>query len=74
MKYITILVYVDDMVLTGNDETEIKNVKIFLNNQFYMKDLGKSRCFLVWRLQDQNKAFLYANEKHIRPHSRNGFN
>lgn len=45
-KYIAILVYVDDMIITGNEETEIVAVKRFLHSHFHMQDLGVLRCFL----------------------------
>ncbi|CAN6696101.1 unnamed protein product [Malus baccata var. baccata] len=34
------------MVITGNNEAEIKNLKAFLNNQFRIKDLGPLKYFL----------------------------
>ncbi|GJV86250.1 ribonuclease H-like domain-containing protein [Tanacetum coccineum] len=36
-----LLVYVDDLVITGNSETEIENFKSFLNKKFKIKDLGE---------------------------------
>ncbi|KAI5350419.1 hypothetical protein L3X38_003310 [Prunus dulcis] len=41
-----ILLYVDDMVITGNNEAEIKNLKAFLSSQFRIKDLGTLKYFL----------------------------
>ncbi|XP_023772322.1 uncharacterized protein LOC111920980 [Lactuca sativa] len=35
-----LLVYVDDIILTGNSEVELKKVKSFMNSQFLIKDLG----------------------------------
>ncbi|KAB2626911.1 hypothetical protein D8674_020529 [Pyrus ussuriensis x Pyrus communis] len=34
------------MVITGNDETEIKNLKTFLSSRFRIKDLGPLKYFL----------------------------
>ncbi|CAL2255816.1 unnamed protein product [Prunus armeniaca] len=41
-----ILLYVDDKVITGNNEAKIKNLKSFLNSQFQIKDLGPLKYFL----------------------------
>ena len=35
-----VLLYVDDMVITDNNEVEIKNLKGFLSSKFRIKDLG----------------------------------
>ncbi|GJT70413.1 zf-CCHC domain-containing protein, partial [Tanacetum coccineum] len=41
-----LLVYVDDLVITGNFEFEIKKFKTFLNKKFKIKDLGELKYFL----------------------------
>ena len=41
-----ILLYVDDMVITGNNEKAIKDLKKFLNSCFKIKDLGLLKYFL----------------------------
>uniref|UniRef100_A0A3Q7JAK1 Reverse transcriptase Ty1/copia-type domain-containing protein n=1 Tax=Solanum lycopersicum TaxID=4081 RepID=A0A3Q7JAK1_SOLLC len=43
---VVILVYVDDMMITGNDMSLIKDTKGILLNTFKMKDLGDLRYFL----------------------------
>ena len=45
-KFTVVLVYVDDMVITGNDQHEILKLKKQLSSQFHMKDLGELRYFL----------------------------
>ena len=46
--YITILaIYVDDIVITGDDVPEIKGLKEKLGKAFEVKDLGPLRYFLV---------------------------
>ncbi|KAE8703466.1 NO-associated protein 1 [Hibiscus syriacus] len=43
-KKAILIVYVDDIILTGDDEEEICNLKL-LNKEFETKDLGKLRYF-----------------------------
>ena len=44
---ITILaIYVDDIILTGNDQHQIQQIKNYLDSVFSIKDLGKLRYFL----------------------------
>lgn len=37
---IFLLLYVDDMIITGSDSTHIHNLKQFFHQHFQMKDLG----------------------------------
>nr|GEW65165.1 ribonuclease H-like domain-containing protein [Tanacetum cinerariifolium] len=39
--FVALLVYVDDIVITGNDEVEVKSFKSFLSSKFLINDLGE---------------------------------
>ena len=43
---ILLVVYVDDIIITGNDMTSISSLKSFLHGQFHTKDLGMLKYFL----------------------------
>ena len=45
-SFTTLLVYVDDIILVGNDKEEIDQVKEALNKTFKIKDLSDLRYFL----------------------------
>ncbi|GKD25015.1 kinase RLK-Pelle-CrRLK1L-1 family protein, partial [Tanacetum coccineum] len=44
--YIDLFVYVDDIVITGNNLSEIEKFKMFLKSKFQITDLGKLKYFL----------------------------
>jgi hypothetical protein len=44
--YVLLVVYVDDIILPGNDSQRIEHLKHFLSTKFQTKDLGKLGHFL----------------------------
>ena len=41
-----LILYVDDILLIGNDVTLLESVKAYLNKNFSMKDLGEAAYIL----------------------------
>ena len=61
-SFTTLLVYVDDVVLTRNNLAEINSVKQQLHDQFHIKDLGDLNFFLGFEVA-RTKAGLVLNQK-----------
>ena len=53
-----ILVYVDDMMITGNDIRLIQETKQTLQDTFKMKDLGDLKYFLGIEFARSNKGIV----------------
>lgn len=57
--FIGLLVYVDDIVVTGSNLEEVNKVKTFLKNNFQIKDLGELKYFLgIEVLKNENDICL----------------
>jgi hypothetical protein len=44
--YVLLVIYVDDIIVTDNDNWGIKNVKCFLSTKFHIRDIGTLKYFL----------------------------
>ncbi|GKA61462.1 retrovirus-related pol polyprotein from transposon TNT 1-94 [Tanacetum coccineum] len=61
---IYLLLYVDDMLVAAKDMEEIKKLKILLNTEFDMKDLGATRKILgIKIIRDQKHGKLFLSQK-----------
>jgi Reverse transcriptase (RNA-dependent DNA polymerase) len=58
-------VYVDDIVLTGNDSVEMKRLKASLAKKFEMKDLGELRYFLSIDVARSKKEVVLSQQKYV---------
>ena len=59
--FLVLLIYVDDLVLTGNNPTHCEAFKVYLNKCFKLKDHGSSIFWaLKWLIPP--KDFSYASE------------
>jgi len=61
-SFTTLLVYVDDVVLTGNSLVEINAVKQQLHDQLHIKDLGNLKFFLGFEVA-RSKTGLILNQR-----------
>jgi Reverse transcriptase (RNA-dependent DNA polymerase) len=50
------LIYMDDMIVTGNNEKNISTIKAFIQSQFKTKDLGILKYFLNIKVAQTRKG------------------
>ena len=60
-----LLLYVDDMIITGDDSDYIACVKARLRDQFLMTDLGPLCYFLGIEISSTSDGFYISQEKYI---------
>ncbi|GKE82296.1 ribonuclease H-like domain-containing protein, partial [Tanacetum coccineum] len=63
--FLALLVYVDDIIITGNNVAEIKKFKGFLKSKFMIKDLGKLKYFLGIEVVDTEKGISLNQRKYV---------
>lgn len=65
-KLVTCLsIYVDDMIITGNDEEEMKKLKENLFAEFEMKDLGRLKYFLGIEVLRSKQGIFICQKRYI---------
>jgi transposase InsO family protein len=62
---ILLLLYVDDMIITGDDITGIQELKQFLSQHFEMKDLGPLSYFLGLEISSSSDGYYLTHAKYI---------
>jgi hypothetical protein len=60
-----LLLYVDDMIITGDDPKYIAFVKARLSDQFLMSDHGPLRYYLDIKVSFRTEGFFLSQEKYI---------
>ena len=61
---ILFLLYVDNMIITGDDLSGIQELKDFLSQQFEMKDLGHLKYFLGLEITHSTYGFYITQVKY----------
>jgi hypothetical protein len=64
-KATALIVYVDDIVLIGNDDGEIQNSKHRLANEFEIKDFGNLKYFLSIEVARSKYSIFISQQKYI---------
>ncbi|KAL5575115.1 hypothetical protein UlMin_016814 [Ulmus minor] len=63
-KITALIVYVDDMVVTGNDPEERKELQTHLSREFEMKDLGPLKYFLGIEVSRSREGIVISQRKY----------
>ena len=64
-KITILIVYVDDIILTGDDSDEIFKLKRMLATEFEIKDLGTLRYFLGMEVARSKEGIVISQRKYI---------
>ena len=64
-KVTALIVYVDDMIITGDDREEISQLQRQLASEFEMKNLGGLKYFLGIEVARSNQGISLSQRKYI---------
>ena len=60
-----VLIYVDDLIITGDNMEEINALKASLHQQFALKDLGTLKYFLGIEMATSSKGLFLNQRKYV---------
>ena len=66
------LIYVDDILITGNNVKDILALKQFLHSHFQIKDLGDLKYFLGIEVSRSNKGISISQRKYALENFKDG--
>ena len=61
----SLIVYVDDIIVTGNDEKKNNTLKRCLAKEFEIKDLGKLKYFLGIEVARSKQGIFISQHKYV---------
>ena len=64
-RIILLVVYVNDIVITGRDSKGISSLKSCLHNQFHTKDLGMLRYFMGIEVIRSKRGIFLSQRKYV---------
>ena len=65
MSITVLILYVDDIVLTGNHNGEMRRLKILLSKEFEIKDLGNLKYFLGMEVARSSNGISFSRHKYV---------
>ncbi|KAL4291090.1 hypothetical protein GQ457_14G002100 [Hibiscus cannabinus] len=65
-SHLLILLYVDDMIITGDNKAEISKLKNDLSTRFEMKSLGEVGCFLGLEIKKSDDGYFISQETYAK--------
>ncbi|XP_034684089.1 uncharacterized mitochondrial protein AtMg00810-like [Vitis riparia] len=63
-SFTALLIYVDDILITGNDPVSIATTKNFLHSHFHLKDLGDLKYFLGIEVSASKNGIFISQRKY----------
>ncbi|KAK2977889.1 hypothetical protein RJ640_022680 [Escallonia rubra] len=64
-KIAILIVYVDDIIITGDDRGELDTLKLYLAGEFELKDLGALRYFLGMEVARSKSGITVSQRKYV---------
>ena len=64
-KVTALIIYVDDMIITGNDSKEISKLQEYLATEFEMKNLGGLKYFLGIEVARSRKGIFLSQRRYV---------
>ena len=64
-KITILIVYVDDIIITGDDLIEMEQLKKSLSSSFEIKDLGTLRYFLGMEVARSRKGLVVSQRNYV---------